>query len=156
MCKRLVRYYVPFSTCNVFSWWAACLDTFFSDLSKLGAIKVRNCIYLFVLTCQTSHFSTATCRLFNIFDSGKNHAIHAKFMAQANIFNNGQKIGFLREASTHFSMWFYAICRLLRLKRALKATIHSAAFNLMQRTHELSWQLEILKMKFFEKVYFTC
>ncbi len=69
------------------------------------------------------------CRLFNIFGSDVNHAIHAQFMAQASIFNDGHKIGLLHGAGTHFATWFYAMHCLLRLKRALKATIHGAAFE---------------------------
>ncbi len=56
------------------------------------------------------------CRLYNIFGSGANHAIHAQFIAQASIFNDGHKIGLLHGALQHGSMH-----QLLRLKRAMKA-----------------------------------
>ncbi len=50
-------------------------------------------------------------------------------MAQASCFNNGKKIGLLQGAGTRFATWFYAMHRLLRLKKALKATVHGAAFD---------------------------
>ncbi len=50
-------------------------------------------------------------------------------MAQASCFNNGKKIGLLQGAGTRFATWFYAMHRLLRLKKALKATVHGTAFD---------------------------
>ncbi len=82
------------------------------------------------------------CRLYNIFGSGANHAIHAQFMAQASIFNDGRKIGLLRGKGTHFATWFYAMHRLLRLKKALKATIHGAAFESVAKNARVALAVE--------------
>ncbi len=68
--------------------------------------------------------------LCDVFGSG---AIHAQFMAQANIFNDGHKISLLSGAGTDFAIWFYAMHRLLRLKRAPKATIHGGTFEFMAK-----------------------
>ncbi len=45
------------------------------------------------------------------------------------IFNDGHKIGLLGGVRTQFATWFYAMQWLLRPKRALKVTIHGAAFE---------------------------
>ena len=109
--------------------WAMCLNgdehvlsLFFSDLSRLGAIKV---IFLFnyMLHLQNSHFLEATClesmqTLQHIWKWCQ--SFHAQFMAQASIFNDGHKIELLCGAGTRFATWFYAMHWLLRLKRALK------------------------------------
>ena len=70
-----------------------------------------------------------TCRLYNVFGSGANHAIYAQFMAQSSMANRGRKVGLLRGAGTRMALWFYAMMRLLRLKQALMATIHQQRFT---------------------------
>ncbi len=68
------------------------------------------------------------CRLFNIFGSGANHAIHTQFAAQSSLYNKGQLIGLLQGAGTWFATWFYAMHCALHLKQALLATIHQQKF----------------------------
>ena len=70
-----------------------------------------------------------TCRLYNVFGSGANHAIYAQFLAQSAMANRGRKVGLLRGAGTRMALWFYAMMRLLRLKQALMATIHQQRFT---------------------------
>lgn len=77
-------------------------------------------------------------------------------MAQANIFNNDQKIGLLYGASTCFAMWFCAMHLLLQLKRALKATIHGATFEYVARNAQVVLAIEDIKDEDLEKVYFSC
>ena len=96
------------------------------------------------------------CRLYNIFGSGANHAIHAQFMAQASIFNDGRNIGLLRGAGTRFATWFYAIHWLLRLKRALKATIHGAAFESVAKNARVVLAVEDIEDEVFWKSIFVC
>ncbi len=96
------------------------------------------------------------CRLYNIFGSGANHAIHAQFMAQASIFNDGRKIGLFRGAGTCFATWFYAMHWLLRLKRALKATIHDAAFESVAKNARVVLAVEDIEDEVFWKSIFVC
>ncbi len=96
------------------------------------------------------------CRLYNIFGSGANHAIHAQFMAQASIFNDGRKIGLLQGEGTRFATRFYAMHWLLRLKRALKATIHSVAFASVAKNARVVLAVEDIKDEVFWKSIFVC
>ncbi len=77
------------------------VSLFFSFIAKIRPIK------LFILK---------TCRLYNVFGSGANHAIHAQLIAQSALANKGKQIGLLRGAGTRFASWFYAMMRLLHLK----------------------------------------
>jgi hypothetical protein len=70
-----------------------------------------------------------TCRMYNVFGSGANHAIYAQFIGQSSAANSGRKIGLLRGAGTRMASWFYGMMRLLRLKQPLKATIHQSQFR---------------------------
>ena len=70
-----------------------------------------------------------TCRLYNVFGSGSNHAKYAQFIAQTSAANNVHKIGLLQGAGTRMASWFYDMIRLLRLKQPLKATIHQQQFR---------------------------
>ena len=90
------------------------VSLFFSSIAKIAPIKV---------------LILKTCRFYNVFGSGANHAIHAQFMAQSAMANKGKKVGLLRGAGTRFATWFYAMMRLLRLKEALKFTIHQQKFR---------------------------
>ncbi len=119
------------------------LSLFFSDLAKINPIRVSlnflwNSFFQYLTFSQ--RLVLKTCRLYNIFGSGANHAIHAIFMDQAAAINGNQRIGLLRGAGTRFATLFYAMHRLLRQKRALKATIHSPAFSRVAL-------FKILKMK---------
>ena len=82
-----------------------------------------------VLTCVHQLLTLKTCRMYNVFGSGANHAIYAQFIAQTSAANNGRKIGLLRGAGTRMASWFYGMMRLLRLKQPLKATIHQQQFR---------------------------
>ncbi len=89
MCKNLVRYCVPiFHKLCVFMVGNMCCY-FFSDLSRLGIIKVRNCFHFLFYCVKTLTFPLQLVlkafRLYNIFGSGANNVIHAQFMAQASI-----------------------------------------------------------------------
>ncbi len=75
-------------------------------------------------------------------------------MAQASIFNDGRKIGLLRGAGTQFATWFYAMHRLLRLKRALKATIHGAAFESVAKNARVVLAVEDIEDEVFWKSIF--
>ncbi len=75
-------------------------------------------------------------------------------MAQASIFNDGRKIGLLQGAGTHFATWFYAMHWLLRLKRALKATIHVAAFESVAKNARVVLAVEDIEDEVFWKSIF--
>jgi hypothetical protein len=90
------------------------VSLFFSSIAKIGPIKV---------------LILKTCRFYNVFGSGANHAIHAQFMAQSAMANKGKTVGLLRGAGTRFASWFYAMLRLLRLKEPLMYTIHQQKFR---------------------------
>jgi hypothetical protein len=79
-----------------------------------------------LLLCQV--LILKICRLYNVFRSGANHAIHAQFVAQSSLYNKGQLIGLLRGAGTWFATWFYAMHHALCLKQALLAMIHQQKF----------------------------
>ena len=64
------------------------------------------------------------CRLYNVFGCGSSHGIYAIFIAQTTKANRGRAIGLLRVAGTRFATWFYSMHRVLRLERALLATVH--------------------------------
>ncbi len=90
------------------------VSLFFSSIAKIRPIK------LLILK---------TCRFYNVFGSGANHAIHAQFIAQSALANKGKQIGLLHGAGTRFASWFYAMMRLLCLKEPLKSTIHQQKFR---------------------------
>ncbi len=90
------------------------VSLFFSSIAKIRPIK------LLILK---------TCRFYNVFGSGANHAIHAQFIAQSALANKGKQVGLLHGAGTRFASWFYAMMCLLRLKEPLKSTIHQQKFR---------------------------
>ena len=87
---------------------------FFSSIAKIAPIKI---------------LILKTCRFYNVFRSGANHAIHAQFMFQSTLANKGKRVGLLRGAGTRIASWFYAMMHLLRLKEPLKSTIHQQIFR---------------------------
>ena len=63
--------------------------------------------------------------MYNVFGSGANHGIYAQLMAQSALSNSGRAVGLLRGAGTRMALWFYAMIRLLRVRKALTtATIN--------------------------------
>ncbi len=79
------------------------LSLFFSDIARIGQIRVRNFLYQFfteVLLTLLQSLILKTCRLYNVFGSGASHAMYAQFKAQASHFNKGKRIGLLRGAGT--------------------------------------------------------
>ena len=66
--------------------------------------------------------------MYNIISSGASHAIYALFTKQTALMNDGRKIGLLRGASTRMASFFYTMHRMLRLRKALLSTVHSAEF----------------------------
>ena len=85
----------------------------------------------FFITCQSfpQPLINSVRRLYRVFGSGASHAPYAQFSAEAKRANNGKPIGLLRGASSRMATFFYAMHRLLRLKKALLATIHSHTWN---------------------------
>ncbi len=75
-------------------------------------------------------------------------------MAQASCFNNGKKIGLLQGAGTRFATWFYAMHRLLRLKKALKATVHGAAFDSVAKNAQVVLAVEDIEVDVFWRAIF--
>jgi hypothetical protein len=95
-----------------------------------------------------------TCRIYNVFGSGANHAIYAQFMAQSSLSNRGKKVGLLRGAGTRMAMWFYAMIRLLRLENPLKATVHQEKFRSLPLNESARMAvLDIQEAKFWKCLY---
>jgi hypothetical protein len=72
-------------------------------------------------------------RLYRTFGSGANHKPYAFFINQSKQHNKGRAVGLLRSAETRFASFFYAMHRALRVRKALEATIHSAAWTDMKK-----------------------
>ncbi len=49
-----------------------------------------------------------------------------------------EKIGLLRGAGTRFATWFYAMHIALRMKPALKATIHNPSFASLSKNDQVA------------------
>ena len=67
--------------------------------------------------------------IYGIFGSGSRHKPYALFQKISKDFNSGRKIGLIRAAGTRMGGYWYAFHRLLRLRSALQATIHSAEWK---------------------------
>ncbi len=95
------------------------VSLFFSSIAKIKPVKVHhacilcNCCLTFfniILTfVYLSGFDSQTCRMYNVFGSGANHAIYAQFMAQSALVNRGQKVCLISGAGTSKDLCFYAI-----------------------------------------------
>ena len=96
-----------------------------------------------------------TCRMYNVFGSGANHAIYALFMAQSALANRGRKVGLLRGAGTRMALWFYAMMRLLRLKQALMATIHQQKFTDLQLNETVAMAVQDIENPDFWKCLYV-
>ena len=94
------------------------------------------------------------CRLYNVFGSGASHGIYAQFIAQAAAYNNGKKIGLLRGAGTRFATWFYAMHRALRMKPALKATIHNPSFSSLSKNDHVAAAIADIEDEVFWKAIY--
>ncbi len=95
-----------------------------------------------------------TCRIYNVFGSGANHAIYAQFMAQSSLAHRGKKVGLLRGAGTRMAMWFYVMIRLLRLEMPLKATVHQQKFQSLPLNESARMAvLDIQEAKFWKCLY---
>ncbi len=93
------------------------------------------------------------CRLYNVFGSGASHGVYAQFIAQAAAFNHG-KIGLLHGAGTRFATLFYAMHRALRMKPALKASIHNPSFaSLSKHDHVTAAIVDIKDEVFWKAIY---
>ena len=71
--------------------------------------------------------------MYRTFGSGSDHKPYAFFMNQSKQYNKGCAVGLLRSAETRFASFFYAMHRALRVRKALEATIHSAAWTDMKK-----------------------
>lgn len=94
------------------------LSLVFEDIAKIPVVKQ--------LTLQVR-------RLYRTFGSGSNHKPHAFFINQSKLHNKGRIVCLLRAAETRFASFFYAMHRAVRCKKALEATVHSAAWSDMKR-----------------------
>jgi hypothetical protein len=83
-----------------------------------------------------------TCRLYNVFGSGAQHAIYA-FMVQSSLYNKGRLVGLLQGAGTQFATWFYAMHQALHLRQVLLSTIHQQKFLELESVKKQSVQMAI-------------
>jgi Protein of unknown function (DUF 659) len=94
---------------------AHCVSLFFSDIcTKLWQFRLLLVNYR---------------RVFRMFGSGAMHSPYALFCSQSKSFNAGRKVGLIRAAETRMAGHSYAMCRMLRLRGPLLATISSAAYK---------------------------
>ncbi len=96
------------------------------------------------------------CRLYNVFGSDANHAIHTQFVVQSSLYNKGRLIGLLQGPGTWFATWFYAMHCALHLKQALLATIHQQKLLDLKSTKIQSVQMAIQDIednKFWKCLY---
>ena len=94
---------------------AHCVSLFFSDIcTKVWEVR---------------HLLVNYRRLYHIFGSGSMHSPYALFIQQSKNFNGGCKVGLIHAADTRMVGHAYALCRMLRLKDPLIATITPAAFK---------------------------
>jgi len=97
-----------------------------------------------------------TCQIYNIFGSGANHSIHAQFIAQASILNNGYNTGLLRGAGTCFGTWFYAMHRLLCQTRHSMPQFMELHLHLCLSTIKWCLLSKTSKMKCFGRLIMFC
>ncbi|KAL3769143.1 hypothetical protein ACHAWU_001211 [Discostella pseudostelligera] len=115
------------------------VSLFFASIAKLTPIKA---------------LILKTCRLYNVFGSGAQHAVYAQFMAKSAVSNNGRQVGLIRGAGTRMALWFYAMMRLLRLKQPLKATIHQQQFlDLKLNSTTKAAVMDVQDDKFWKSIY---
>ena len=89
-----------------------------------------------------------------MFRSGANHGIYVQFMAQPALSNIGRAVGLLRGAGTRMALWFYAMIRLLRVRKALNATIHQQKFtDLSVKENVAAAVRDITDEKFWKRIY---
>ena len=92
--------------------------------------------------------------MYNVFGSGANHGIYAQFMAQSALSNSGRAVGLLRGAGTRMALWFYAMMRLLRVRKALTATIHQQKFvDLSVKENVHAAVRDITDAMFWKRIY---
>ena len=92
--------------------------------------------------------------MYNVFGSGANHGIYAQFMAQSALSNSGRAVGLLSGAGTRMALWFYAMIRLLRVRKALTATIHQQKFaDLSVKENVHAAVRDITDEMFWKRIY---
>ena len=95
-----------------------------------------------------------TCRLYNVFGSGANHAMYAQFIDQSALANRGRHVGLLRGAGTRFATWFYAMIRLVRMRNPLLATIHQEKFRSLELNNRARHAIiDIQDLVFWKALY---
>ena len=93
-------------------------------------------------------------RLYRVFGSGSYHKPYAVFTRLAREINKGRKISLLRTADTRMAGYFYAMHRSLRVKRALKGTIHSVQWNDYKAgQRETNAALDIEQLVFWRAIF---
>ena len=75
-------------------------------------------------------------------------------MAQSALSNSGRAVGLLRGAGTRMALWFYAMMRLLRVRKALTATIHQQKFvDLSVKENVHAAVRDITDAMFWKRIY---
>ncbi len=126
----------------------------FCDHAGFEFTNVSNTTTALRLVVLMQSLILKTCRLYNVFGSGAQHAVYAQFIAQSTMSNNGRPVGLIRGAGTRMALWFYAMMRLLRLKQPLKATVHQRKFlDLKLNSSSKAAALDIQDDKFWRRMY---
>ncbi len=133
MCRKQGKYFVcTFHRHCVFmvvSTYCHCFSVIYQGLMPLRLVFFVHYIY----NLQHSHFLLATClesiqtlqHIWKWCKSCNSCPVHGP----SKYFQCWPQDWILCRVQTRFATWFYAMHRLLRLKRALKATIHGAVFE---------------------------
>ncbi len=129
---------------------------FFSDQLRIISINLG-----IVLNYLFWYFKTLTFPqqpVWNHADSitflAANHAIHAQFLVYISSFNDDHKIVLLHGADTCFVNWFYAMHKLFKLKRSLKAIMHGVAFESVAKSAWVVLETKDVKDEVFWKIIF--
>ena len=92
--------------------------------------------------------------MYNVFSSGASHGIYAQFMEQSTQANKGRPITLLCGSGTRMGLWFYAMHRVLRLKKALLATIFQPKFTELKHTARCAQAVsDIENPSFWKAIY---
>ena len=96
-------------------------------------------------------------RIYMVFGSGTFHSSHAVFTEHAKSFNKGRSIGLLRATDTRMAGYFMAMCRDLRMRQALVATVSSATFSVSsKKDKEVRAAQDIHDLTLWKRMYIIC
>ena len=76
-------------------------------------------------------------RQYRVFGSGSTHKPHAYFIRESKLYNKDCSVNLVCAIDLQFAGYFYAKHRVLRLRAALEATVHSASWQALRNVKEI-------------------